>query len=225
MNITIDVPVKSELDTSTTLETAKCFTIDSDAMLEIAGEELKAIKAKAKELEERRKAITVPMDNAKKKVMDLFREPLAMLEQAEGILKKAILAYQQEQRRLAEEASRIAEEAAALERKRVQEEAMAAAKAGDAEGAAEMLMAAEMSVATPVAAQQKVDGISTRTIWSAEVTDKVAYIQYALAHPELLDTIVVDMKPLNKMAGALKEKLNIPGIKPVATETISARAA
>ena len=68
-------------------------------------------------------------------------------------------------------------------------------------------------------------GISTRVIWSAEVTDKLAYLQHVLAHPELIDTIEISMKPLNQMATALKDRLNIPGVRAVSAETMSARAA
>lgn len=208
------------------LETAQSFVIDSPVMYELAADELKTIKAKYKALEDQRKAITGPMDKAKKEVMDLFRKPLEMLEQAEGVIKRTMLAYANEQRRLQAEAQRQADEAAAAERKRMEEQAKAAEQTGDAASAIALQSASEMVVAPVVRIEPaKVSGISTRVIWSAEVTDKLAYLQHVLAHPELIDTIEISMKPLNQMATALKDKLAIPGVRAVASETMSARAA
>jgi hypothetical protein len=222
-----NVPSEQQLVavSSPVLETAQSLVIDSPIMFEMAGEELKTIKQKTKQLEDQRKAITQPMDKAKKEVMDLFRKPLEMLEQAEAVLKRSILAYTQEQRRIQQEAQRKADEAAAAERRRIEEEAKAAEKTGDVETAAVMQSAASMVVAAPVKTEApKVAGVSTTTRWTAEVTDKVEYIKHVLAHPELIDTITIDMRPLNQMAVALKDKLSIPGIRPIANESVSARS-
>ncbi len=223
-----NVPTEQQLVSVSTpiLEIAKTFVIDSPIMYEMAGEELKTIKAKFKELEDRRKKITAPMDKAKKEVMDLFRKPLEMLEQAEAALKRTMLDYTSEQRRIAAEAQRKAEEAAANERKRMAEQAQAAERTGDVATSVALTAASEMIVAPTVQMEPaKVGGISTRTIWSATVTDKIAYLKHVIDHPELLDTIDISMKPLNQMASALKDKLNIPGIRAVSSESMSARAA
>ena len=223
-----NIPSEQQLTSATgpILETAQSFVIDSPVMYEMAGEELKTIKAKYKELEDRRKAITQPMDKAKKEVMDLFRKPLEMLEQAEAVIKRTMLAYQTEQRRLQAEAQRKAEEAAAAERKRMEEQAKAAAQTGDTASAAALQAASDMVVAPTVKMEPaKVAGISTTVRWSAEITDKVAFLQHALAHPEFMEAIDINMKPLNQMATALKDKLNIPGVRAVSNETLSARAA
>lgn len=223
-----NIPSEQELASVSNpiLETAQSFVIDSPVMYEMAADELKTIKGQFKALEEKRKAITGPMDTAKKQVMDLFRKPLEALEQAENLIKRTMLAYQQEQRRLEVEAQRKINEAAEIERKRMEEQAQAAEKTGDVAAAVALQTAADMVVAPVVQiAPAKVSGISTTTRWSAEVTDKVAYIKHVMEHPELLDTVEISMKPLNQMATALKDKLNLPGIRAVATESMSARAA
>ncbi len=75
----------------------------------------------------------MPIDNAKKAVMDLFRTPTDYLEQAESILKGAISKFDREetQRRIAQQAA--AEEAARKERARMEAEAAARAAAAQAE--------------------------------------------------------------------------------------------
>lgn len=221
-----NIPSEAQLASvsSPILETANSFIIDSPVMYEMAGDELKTIKAKYKLLEDQRKAITQPMDAAKKQVMDLFRKPLEMLEQAEGIIKRTMLAYQNEQRRLQAEAQRKIDEAAAAERQRMAEQAKAAEQTGDVASAVALQSAADMVVAPTVKMEPaKVSGISTTVRWSAEITDKIAFLQHALAHPEFMEAIDINMKPLNQMAVALKDKLNIPGVKAVSTESISAR--
>lgn len=223
-----NIPSEQELASVSNpiLETAQSFVIDSPVMYEMAADELKTIKGQYKALEEKRKAITGPMDAAKKQVMDLFRKPLEALEQAESLIKRTMLTYQQEQRRLEAEAQRQIDEAAAAERKRMEEQAAAAEKTGDIATAVALQSAADMVVAPVVQmTPAKVSGISTTVRWSAEVTDKVAYLKHVLEHPELIDTVEISMKPLNQMATALKDKMNIPGIRAVATESMSARAA
>jgi hypothetical protein len=139
------------------LTSAQDLIIDSPAMFELAGEELRQIKALQKTVEEKRVAITGPLNAALKAVNDLFRPPKEYLEQAEQACKRPMVAFTQEQERIAAEARRKAEEAAAAERRRLaaeqaeqeriareaaaaaeraQKEAAAAAAAGDAEAAA-----------------------------------------------------------------------------------------
>lgn len=224
----LEIPTEQQLSSVSApiLETARSFVIDSPLMYEMAGDELKTIKAKAKELEERRKAITTPMDKAKREVMDLFRKPLEILEQAEAAIKRTMLDYSNEQKRIAMEAQKKADEAAALERQRMEEAAKEAERSGDVATAMALQSASSMVVSQSLETQPaKVSGISTTTRWSAQVTDKLAYLKHVIDHPELIDTIDINSKSLNQMAVALKDKLNLPGVKAVATESISARTA
>lgn len=112
-------------ETEGTLTCVKEIHITSAAMYDLAADELRTIKARAKELDEKRKTITVPLDNAKKAVMDLFRRPIELLAEAEGVLKKGMLTYNDQQ-----EALRRAEQArldaiAKAERERLEAEARA----------------------------------------------------------------------------------------------------
>lgn len=124
--------------------------IDSTEMYELAGSELRTIATRKKQIEDLRFSITRPMDEAKKRVMDLFRVPLERLEDAEKLVRGGMVTFQRAERDKAEQARREAEEAARIERERLaaeqraaeesarqaREAAEAAAKAGDAEAAA-----------------------------------------------------------------------------------------
>jgi len=227
-NAIAKIPAKEQLEAEANpiLTTAQSFTIDSPEMYEIAGEELRAIKAKYKTLEDRRKAITGPMDKAKKEVMDLFRKPLETLEKAEAALKGTMLTYSREQQRIADEKRREAEKAAEEERQRLAAEAAEAEKEGDIAGAIAIQTAATMVTASVPEVQQqtKLAGITTTTRWRAELVDKAEFVRHALETPEFWECVQIDMKPLNQMATALKDKLNIPGVKAIPVEGISARS-
>lgn len=105
----------------TALAGAKDFIIDSNEMMEIAADDLRAIKTLQKKVEDQRTSITGPLNKAVKAVNDLFRAPKEYLESAEAILKRAILTYNTEQERIRLEAQRKAEEQARQERERLAE--------------------------------------------------------------------------------------------------------
>jgi hypothetical protein len=107
---------------------------------------LREVKGRLKALEERRKAITGPMNAALRSVNDLFRPPREKLEALEGSLKAVIAGYLR--RREAENAALLA----------------AAATTEDEWAAAEAL--AEMR--PPAEAPR---GVTVRQVWRFEVTD------------------------------------------------------
>lgn len=120
------------------LTNATDFIVDSDDMLAMAGDDLKAVKALQKQVEEKRTSITGPLNQAVKAINDLFRAPADYLKQAETSLKSAMLTYTDERERKAAEARRAAEELARQERERLAEqERQQQAAAREAEAAAE----------------------------------------------------------------------------------------
>lgn len=228
-NLPVAAPKPEDLakEVAPIVAAAKELKVDSDMMYSEAGEELRTIKSKKNTLEERRKAITQPLDAAKKSVMDLFRAPIESLDEAERIIKQTMLTYSREQERIRAEEARKAEEAAQRERDRIAREAEEARSSGDEATAAVLEQTADVITSTPVVhrAPPKAAGIGVTKRWSAEVEDREAFIRFCLT-PEgaqYFDTIQIDMKPLNQLAVALKENLKIPGIKAVSTDGISAR--
>lgn len=218
LQVTVQHPTAAALarGADSALALVESFEVTDDATFEIGGDELKAIKAKAASLEEQRKSITKPMDDAKKAVMDLFRGPTELLAKAEGILKGKLLAYQQEQQRKAAEAQRAAEAAAEAERKRLADEAAKLEAEGRAGEATVQRAIAEMVVAQPVttvAAAPKVAGLATRTTVEFEVVDKLALVQHIAQHPELIALVVEDSVKLRAYVRGLGLDCKLPGVR------------
>lgn len=207
------------------LDLVQSFEITDDATYAIGAEELQGIKAKASALDTQRKAITKPLDEAKAAVMNLFRGPLEVLGQAEGILKSKLLGYQQEVARKAAEERAAAEKAAQAERDRLQAEADALVAQGRAGEAAVKEQVAAMIVAAPPAAQAApaAKGLATRETIEHEVVDLLALIQHVAAHPELVNLLAVDTVKLRAYVKGLGMQCNLPGVKVYPKQTIAAR--
>lgn len=199
--------------------------IQTSQQCEQAAEQLKAIKARAKDLEDARLAIIRPLLDAQRAINELFRGPEATLAAAEAMLKRSILAFQdiEEGRRRA--AQVIAAEALRREREKLEEKA---AKA-EASGGLEKAQALRTSAATlPLALPQpvtKLAGLATKSAWRAEVTDKAALVRYLAEHPEWLHLVEVNITALNGLARSQKAALSIPGVRTVEEKQIAARRA
>lgn len=94
--------------------------IDSDMLLEVAAEDLKAVKALQHEVEEQRTAITRPLNQAVRAINELFRAPKDYLDSAERHLKRAILQYTSAREQAAQQARLAAEAAVRAERERLE---------------------------------------------------------------------------------------------------------
>lgn len=135
--------------------------------------------------------------------------------------------YLIEQRRKEDDDRRRLEaEARKREQDRLQAEAEAAELAGDTQAAAEILQEA-MKPPTPTIHIEsqiaKTAGVSHRTIWSADVVSLRALILYVGEHPELTDLLQPNMTALNGMARALKNGMNIPGVRSVSATSTAVR--
>lgn len=124
-------------------EVATAYVIDSPEMYQAAGEELREIATKARQIEDTRLSLTRPIDDAKRRIMDLFRGPLDRLNEAQTVLRRSMLAWKQsEDERIARERQE-AERAAEAERVRLaQERAKAEAAEREARAKADAALAA-----------------------------------------------------------------------------------
>lgn len=215
------------------------LVIDSPEMADAAAEELRAVARRKDALDKQRKELTGPIDEVKKKIMDLFRRPIDRLAEAEGVLKRALLRWndEQEQLRRAEEERRRQE--AEAERRRLEEiaaqqrkEAEALAAAGNQVEAEAAIAVAEhtevmsaMVVATPASVEApKVAGTSVRVTPEPVVLDKVALIQYVAANPRLAALLDVNMAALRSAAKVYGIGSNeLPGVEIRAKETLATR--
>lgn len=162
---------KASAIADTAHEVALAYAIDSPEMYAAAGEELQAIKKRKNEIEELRFSLTRPIDTAKARIMELFRRPVARLEEAERVLKGGMLTFQQAEREKAEKARREAEARARAEREeqerqrraaeqeeqRRRAEAEEARKAGDAAAARAAEEAADQAAAEAAEAQAQIE--------------------------------------------------------------------
>ena len=234
-------------------EIALNIEIDSAEMLAIASDELREINGKRKQLEELRFTLTRPLDASKKRIMDLFRAPTERLEQAETLLRKGVLTYQQAERAKADAIRRAQELAIAAERAEADRQAreaedaeraaraaaqaattaaarhaaqQAAAEAAAArEAAQERVELADSAPALLVAQAPKAEGLSTRQTWKAEVTDINALIDAAAkpGNEHLRAFLIADTKALAQAAKAMRAQARIPGVRIYTEESLAVR--
>lgn len=229
------------------------FTIDSNEDFDLAAEELRAIKTRQKDIETQRTGITVPLNTALKAINDLFRG-LSVLDQAETLLKQKMLAWSNEQQRLADIARREAEALAQAERDRLAKETQAAwyeaqakqaeakkqLEAGNEAAAAQATAEAQraQAVATSAAATAemvvapvqvveapKAKGISTSTRIDFEVTNLHMLVMHVAQNPELIGLLQVDTVRLRAYVKGLGTACKLPGVAVREAQTMAARAA
>lgn len=228
--------------------TAKMLEIRSAGDMVIASDQLQRIKGLQQQIDTQRKAITKPLDDAKKSVMDYVKKPLDALTQVENALKTGIVACQKhldDERRL-EEARE--EQRARKAREDLEARAEKHEESGRVEQADALREQATMTVATPsaVIATPKLAGVTNVTNYSAEVTnlqDLVLAVAFGILADKFEDAdalymamlkgarkapplaaLAADSKYLNTQAKALKETFAMPGVRLVKTESLAARA-
>lgn len=121
------------------------LVIRDDAQQEQVAEVLRRVKARYREIEDKRKEITVPLNAALRAVNDLFRPPRERFEALERMLKDKIAAYLREK-----SAANVA--------------ALQAVSVAATPAQATAALATVAPVAPPV-------GVSVRHVWKFEVTD------------------------------------------------------
>jgi hypothetical protein len=199
------------------LESARAIEIDGPQMYEVAGQELVAINSQIKTLDEKRKEITRPLDQAKQAVMDLFKPAIDRRTEACGIIRAAMAKwYAAEEQRKREAQARLDAEARA-ERERKAKEAADLAAAGKPEEAAAAQVESEIVCApTVVTTVPKVAGVAMKETWECEIVDKVARLAYLVEHPDEIDAFIeFKLAPHHSLARTYHDKLALPGLKAV----------
>jgi colicin import membrane protein len=218
------------------------ITIDSQISLDQATAFLRGVKSLAKQIEDERVSITKPINDALKAINDLFREPKAILDDAERKVKGAITAYQAEQRRIADEAAKkaLAEKLAIeAEARKAQEEAEAARKAAEATGDKEAIEAAEIAereaiilkgvsvtIDTTPIAPQKAEGTQERTNYKASVVDIKALCKAIAEGRAPIECVEPNTPFLNTQARALRKgngEYIYDGVQSVVSVTLAVR--
>jgi len=125
------------------------FTVTSDEDSAFAADLIREVRAKHKELDDRRKEVTGPLNGTVKTINGWFKPALDALENAEKKLKAKVALYMTEREKAAREALALA------------------AAAQTAQEATAALAAAPAPAAMP-------QGVSMRTVWRWRVTDAQA---------------------------------------------------
>jgi hypothetical protein len=206
---------KSEINAIQSLpELYRNFEIVTADHCQQAATVLSDAKKRVAVLEERRKQITKPLDDAKKSVMDLFRPATDACAALERIIKPKIAHYHNEQERIRREAQAKAEEEARKERARLEAQAAKAREKGKEERAEALEIKAATTVAvTPAIATQKITGASVRKVWSAEVIDVIELCKAIVAGD--IPPTVIDFKQseLNRLATTWQNNRAFPGLR------------
>ena len=210
--------------TEVLLREAEGLAITTNDEFQQVGTRLREIVTRRRDIDDERKRLVRPIDEARARIQELFRPALENLARAEQLLKAAISRWNAEQDRLRRIAEAAAAEAARKESDRLAAQAQRAESKGQFEKAAALEGAADSVPIAEVAEPPKARGISTRESWKANVVDKGALVQAVADGKVPLDVLDVNMTVLNQMARALKSNLHYPGVEAVREDIVSARS-
>ena len=190
--------------------------LDQNGYTEAAGW-LKSIKGFLKSIEDARTRITKPINDSLREVNAQAKEAAAPFLESEAKIKRAMIAYSDEQDRLQREEQRRLNEAAEKERLRLQEIADRAAAKGQT-NKAEQFEERAQAVTAPVVQTQapKVAGVSIPKVWTFEITDEDVIPR---------EYLVVDESRIRRVVTALKGDTKIPGVRVLEQKRISAGVA
>jgi len=153
-----------------------------------------------------RKKITIPLDEAKRNIMDLFKPVTERLSKAEYLVKSFLLQYQHKQEEWRKQEEEKLRKEAENEKAKLLKKAEKLEARGDTEKAEEIKQqAAEIVASTAVQLEIPTEkGTGTRITWKARVVDEnLIPRQYMMANLEMIGEI----------ARASKGIIQIPGVE------------
>ena len=222
---TLDTAAYDTQALAMTAELGAISPITNDEELQAVGSVFKDAAGNIKVLEAHMKP---QIDNAHathKKLTTLRNTLTAPFKTIRADADKKLSAYRQEQERIAREKQAELDKKA---REDAEATRLAEAEALEAQGNTEQADAVlEAPIipepVAPVAPIAKVQGLSGRKTYSAEVTDMVALCKAIGDGSQPHNLVTANSTALNGMARALKSNLNIPGVKVVTKTSTSAR--
>lgn len=195
---------------------ARTLVIRTAEGYEQAADYLKTIKGLLGKIEDARTRITKPLLQAQRELNAQAKEAAAPLQLAESQIKRAMIAWQEEQERIRLEEQRKAEEAARKERERLEAQAQKAAAAGKVEKA-EALEQRAASVVAPVIQREapKVAGVRTSEVWRFEIVDEMQLPR---------EFLIPNETAIRQVVLAMKKNTNIPGVRVWSEKSLAAAA-
>ncbi len=199
---------------------------------------LKEVKGIAKDLEDKRKELTSPINLSLKAINAMFKIPTDKLKSLESFIKSIMLFWVQKQERIRLETQRKAdEEARLIQEKAMREEAEATRKAeelrakGMVKRADKQEAKAEVALATAVQTVpekiKEVDkGAGTYVVvsYSVVITDAITAKKYLAKLDSDCQFLDINIPALNRLAQDQKGGIDFPGMKVIKTESIRTRS-
>ncbi|MCS7001329.1 MAG: hypothetical protein NZ518_00620 [Dehalococcoidia bacterium] len=197
----IDTRTKEDAESAISVASVvESFAVTSETY-DIAVAMAASLNERRKLLEQRRKELTAPIDDAKAGIIEFFRPALDALAHAERVIKGKIADYN---RALQRERERLLLEAQQLQHT-------------DA-GAAISVSAQAMAIATP-----KRNDIAIRKTVSVEIVDMGAFLRYVAEHRNAWSLVEPRLATLNAMARAQGDSFSLPGCRRVEKDVVAVR--
>jgi len=231
----LDTPDRNvAIEALTWPERARAAIVTDAPSYSLAGELLLGIKALRRKIAETFDPHIARAFAAHRALTKEKGDAEAPLTEAEGVLKTALVSYDQAQQRIQREEQARQDRIA---REQAERDALARAVAMEAEGrqfgddamVAEAHALVEQAIAAPAPAlpfvpkaTPKVAGIAMRTTWSCQCADLAALIRFVAAHPEHTNLLTFNQSAGNALARAQGERMNILGLRAVATQGVAA---
>ncbi|KKN68340.1 hypothetical protein LCGC14_0452160 [marine sediment metagenome] len=178
MTIEIQTEVKQQVDEATQFaDNATSLTITDQRELDAAANIVKEAKTRFKEIDEKRKSMTAPLDETKRIIMDFFRPVLDQLKTTELRIKSGMADFHraeiERERRESEKARLEAERIEAKRQAALLKRAEKAEQKGDDSKAEALKDQAEQVYVAPAVtmAPAKSAGVSISKVWKFRVTD------------------------------------------------------
>lgn len=219
---------------------------------ELAADNRRQIKTKYKEIEARRVHLKEPALEQCRRIDEFFRAPLNFLKEAEKTIERAMLGYQEEERRIAAEEQRARDEEARKQREALEAKARAereaadraaaelrrkeeeARKAGDLAAAVTMRNQADRLVETSEEKAQEIES-QAETVVAEKIVAEVPVVQGVSTRTLWRGRVVnvklvpdeykiVNDKMLQDFAKATKGKVQLPGVEFYPEQILAQRA-
>lgn len=194
------------------VQTAKALTVASQEDYEKGAAYLSGIKTRMKQVADYWKDKKQAAAAAHKALVNAEKQMLKPLEEAEAIIKKAMLDYQRAVEKAQREAEAEARRRQEEEAQRLLEQAVQAEEKGDAQAAAINMAMAEMvseMPAAPAVEKPTAQGTSIRKTWKARVVDE----KLVPAYFNGMELRSINMATLNSLARTTKGTMQIPGVE------------
>ncbi len=198
--------VRATQDVDVFLKSYENYDITTALAYASAGEDLKALKANYKKFDEKRKELTRPLDESKKKIKAFFDVPMGKLKAAQLLVSSVMVLWHSEQERIRKAEEDRLRAAKLKEAARLAKVAAKAQERGDTKKMNEFdARAEEVSFAAPAVVPSraaKISGLAMTKLWRYRIVDESKIPrQYMIPNAKMLGELARSMKGLAEIPG------------------------